>query len=143
MDIDRKIQKLFASIQSIEAQSGPCAFELISIYHEIFVLFDYCGNHSAAASYLMKYYLVLEINYFDNPLYLLNKVIVMARKGYLYQSVMACNSLVYLLFESGSLDPQLLQIALRTLMQLHQLHPEPTARKLIGYAKSLKNNSDS
>ncbi len=135
-DTEQKKLILHDAIYSIEGEHGPSAYELLYPYNELFCIYHETGNREVAALHLMRHYLILENNYSDDPDQLMMKIMSMRDMGYLKEATYACNSLLYLLYESPDVAQDTVNDVWWLLKKLNEKFPERSAKKLLTYLKS-------
>ncbi len=134
-DSAQKKLMLHDAIVAIEADHGSSARELLYPYEALADVYHQEGDEKMAAMLLLKLYLVLEVNYSDEPDCLLFKIISIYEMGYVKEATYACNSLLYLLYETNSVEPEIVNDTWCLLRKLNKQFPERTAKKLLAYRR--------
>lgn len=126
---------LHDAIVAIEAEHGSSAVELIYPYDELVQIYHQVGNREMAAMLFLKLYLVLELNASDDHSQLMMKIKSMFEMGYVKEAAHACNSLLYLICETDSVEPEIVNDVWGLLKKLNTQFPERSAKKLLAYRK--------
>ncbi|MBS1956599.1 MAG: hypothetical protein JST89_20595 [Cyanobacteria bacterium SZAS-4] len=128
-----KCRILLEAILVIQKECGKTAPEMIYPYQKFLEMLHDLGEYDRVAPHLPLYYLVLELNYTESPERLLLAVEKMREQGYTSEALNACCRLVYLLYESPGVKKQLFDDAWYLLEEMHKVHPDVNAKKLLKY----------
>lgn len=134
-DVVQRKLILFDAIRAIEIEHGPYVAELIYPFEKLIELHHDLNEREFASLLLSQYYLVLEMNFIEEPERLLAAVEKMWDQGYVSEALSACCRLLYLLYESYAVKKQLTEDAWYLLDEMHKQLPDVTAQKLLKYLR--------